>query len=197
MELLEPVSEKRYEDKYGVTKSGKVWNYKTKKYLLPSPNTSDYLCVQLCSKGKRVCRLVHRLVALTFLPNPQGYPVINHKDGNRHNNNLENLEWTTPIGNVTHSIRSGLHTPWKITPKKLVAGRNAGLSRRKLTEKQVAGVRKAYATGKFTQREIGNYLGVAHNTISDIIRGRTYAVNETVKERSKEYAQPGVYNPGG
>ena len=51
--------------------------------------------------------LVHRLVAMAFIPNPDHLPVVNHKDGNIHNNYAENLEWCTQSYNLAHAIRIG------------------------------------------------------------------------------------------
>ena len=52
--------------------------------------------------------LVHRLVAETWIPNPNGYEQVNHIDGNKDNNSVENLEWVTPSQNMYHSMRTGL-----------------------------------------------------------------------------------------
>lgn len=61
---------------------------------------SGYPMVTMCKGGKRITRMVHRLVALEFIPNPLGYPIINHKDENKTNNRSCNLEWCTQKYNL-------------------------------------------------------------------------------------------------
>ena len=58
---------------------------------------------------------VHRIIAITFLSNPENKSTINHKDGNKSNNHIDNLEWATPSENVLHSFKMGLRVPIKIS----------------------------------------------------------------------------------
>lgn len=62
------------------------------------------------SEGKRRTLKFHRLIAQTFIPNPEGLPQVNHKDGVKDNNHIDNLEWITGSGNVRHGIETGLTT---------------------------------------------------------------------------------------
>ena len=69
---------------------------------------NKYLEVALYKNHKRQDVRVHRLVAKAFIPNPNSYPIINHKDGNKKNNNVNNLEWCTHKQNRQHAINNGL-----------------------------------------------------------------------------------------
>jgi len=91
-----------YAGLYEVSNMGQVrslWFGKTR-ILKPGKNTCGYLQVNLCKDGKQKMFLVHRLVANAFIPNPQGYPVINHRDENPLNNSVDNLEFCTRKYNV-------------------------------------------------------------------------------------------------
>ena len=66
---------------------------------------TGYMFVNLCKDGEKRTNLIHRIVALAFLPNPNNYPCINHKDENRANNNVDNLEWCTYKHNNDYGTR--------------------------------------------------------------------------------------------
>ena len=91
-------------------KDGRVYFYEGQ-VLIPSTDTSGYYHVVLYKNGIPKTYRVHRLVALTYLDNPNNYPCVNHKDCNRQNNDLENLEWCTQEYN-TQSINTTKNFGW-------------------------------------------------------------------------------------
>ena len=89
--------------KYEINEYGQIRNVKTKLLLKPSKNKMyDRICL-FDSKNNRQTYFVHKLVGYVFLENPNNYPIINHKDENKENNHISNLEWTTHINNITYS----------------------------------------------------------------------------------------------
>lgn len=75
------------------------------KRLSQNKKRNGYMSVVLCRGKERHTVSVHRLVAQAFIPNPNNYPVVNHKDGNKTNNCVSNLEWTTMKENNLHKYR--------------------------------------------------------------------------------------------
>lgn len=84
--------------------------YKILKQVNNSKNVScNYYVVSLKQEnGKAKNFFIHRLMAETFIPNPENKSQINHKDGNKLNNNINNLEWVTPSENAQHAVKYGL-----------------------------------------------------------------------------------------
>ena len=91
---------------YYITEDGKCYNTKTNKYLKGQENYKNhYISYNLSLPNGRTKRLyAHRLVALAYIPNPENKTEINHKDGNKKNNCIDNLEWVTSKENKQHGI---------------------------------------------------------------------------------------------
>lgn len=87
---------------YEVSDQGRVRNRKTKRVLLPRFDKGGYAFVTLSVNKKRKSKTIHRLVALAFVDNPNGYVEVNHLDEDKTNNRYTNLEWCTRLHNLTH-----------------------------------------------------------------------------------------------
>lgn len=93
----------KYKENYEVTMDGQVFSYLSNKWMKQSTSVYGYKFLNI--KGPK---LVHRLVAICYLPNPNHLPFINHIDGDKTNNCVENLEWCTNSENMKHAWMSGL-----------------------------------------------------------------------------------------
>ncbi len=89
--------------------NGKGYYTSKEKLLKGSINTNGYIQVEFKVDKKRVLKLVHRLVAESFIPNPENKPQVNHIDGNKTNNHISNLEWCNNSENQKHAYRTGLN----------------------------------------------------------------------------------------
>ena len=103
-EIFMPI--KGYEDTYAVSNLGRVRNIKTGRILKPTRLTTGYMKVDLYKDGKKKMYYVHRLVLSTFKANPDNKTEVNHRDENKENNALNNLEWATPKENANHGTRN-------------------------------------------------------------------------------------------
>lgn len=106
MQDLTPIA--HFERKYAVHPSGKIWNKGKEAWQALTQNPNGYMKVQLKMNGKLSQQLVHRVVALHFLPNPYGHEQVNHIDGDKTNNAVSNLEWVSREENIQHSLATGL-----------------------------------------------------------------------------------------
>lgn len=101
-----------FEGLYAITEAGRVWGYARHRsragWRKTITNWSGYERIQLRKDSKYHYSSVHRLVAMTYIPNLNGYSEVNHIDGNKQNNSAENLEWCTHSQNIRHADLTGL-----------------------------------------------------------------------------------------
>ena len=128
--------------------------------MKPTLAKHGYFVINLYKNKKRKQFYIHRLLAKTFL-NGEGY--INHKDGNKQNNSLDNLEFCTQQHNMIHAVELGLHKP---------RGEDNGGSI--LTECNVREIRSLLKSGELSRKKIAEKFGVAPSTIGDIKAERTW-----------------------
>lgn len=163
MEIWKPIND--YEGLYEISSLGCVRRlHKTipPRNLTLWPDRNGYLRAALTRDCKTKRFLVHRLVALAFIPNPDGKPEVNHLNGDKSDNRAENLEWATRSENNRHAFATGLN-----------CGRQGEDNHQsKLTNEQVCYARDN--PDNLTQRQLAEMLGVGKLTIIDIQFGRRY-----------------------
>lgn len=172
-ELWKPIPDY---DGYRVSNFGRVksFKYKTPRIITPTLASDGYLYVHLRKSGKNKGNSVHRLVALCFIPNPEGKPQVNHIDGHPLNNHVSNLEWATNAENQRHAFNTGLQ----------VSGENHYNA--KLTAEQAQYIREN--PDGLTQEKLASLFSVGHTAIGNIQIGKTYrnaggSVRDKLKER--------------
>ena len=158
-----------YEESYQISDKGRIFTKRRLdgnriiygRELHPVITKDGYLKVGLTTNGITKKFYVHRLVASQFIENPQNLPQVNHKDGNKLNNNVSNLEWCTKEQNQNHAVENNLMQHGEARPSS------------KLTEKDVLEIYKL--KGILSGEEIGKRYGVSKNTINVILRGKKWS----------------------
>lgn len=125
-----------------------------------------YYVYSISFNGKNKVLYMHRLIAEAFIPKIEGKPGINHKDGDKQNNSIANLEWVTHKENIQHAFRTGL-------VKNMRNGSGDECHASKLNSGKVAEIKALIASG-VTQKTIAEKYGVAKGTIGFIARGETW-----------------------
>lgn len=151
---------------YFVTSWGRVFSVRAKT-LTPQVGKRGYRTLRTMEKNLAV----HRLVAKAFLEQPVDKFYVNHKDGNKTNNNVTNLEWCTPKENYQHAIQNGLIVPkeiWKYAPIPQ-KGHNA-----KFTVDQARRVVKLVREKGYSYTKAGATEGMSYSTVAHIMSGRRY-----------------------
>ena len=103
-----------YEGLYQVSSMGNIKSFSKKKNgknLIPQKNKKGYYQILLYKNKKPYTKKIHRIVAKAFIPNPDNLPQVNHIDGNKINNCMNNLEWCTNSENQIHAYKNGLEKP--------------------------------------------------------------------------------------
>ena len=139
-------------DNYAVSNYGRIKNVKNGKILTPFKNHDGYMTYTFCQNRVKKTFRIHRLVAFYFIDNPDTKPYVNHKDGNKVNNNVANLEWCTAQENQAHARSTGL-----INQEKPVKATNI-LTGEEIPFKSVS--------------EAGAFLGINKGTIYKVLSGK-------------------------
>lgn len=148
--------------KYLISNTGRVKNIVELRDL-KFYNCKGYSKIELINdnnKDKKV--FVHRLVALNFIPNPSNKPQVNHIDGDKNNNNIENLEWCTASENIKHAFKEGLSL------------KGEDLHNSKMTEEKVILLREMYDSGEFLLKELAEEFNISISVAWNIAKRNTW-----------------------
>lgn len=159
-EIWKPI--KGFEGKYLVSDLGRIKslpNRTRKTELILKPQNQTYSFIDLCKDGKVKKMTIHRIVAMNFLDNPEDKPQVNHINGDKLDNRVVNLEWSTRSENVKHSYTTGLNSS--------VGSKN---SQCKLTEKEAIEIYNSKARTK----DLSIQYNITQSTICDIRKGRSW-----------------------
>lgn len=149
-----------YAPMYEVSSAGYVRSKKKNLILHPHKHTNGYYRINLYINKKRQRFYMHRLIAELFIPNPDNKKEVNHKDGNRENYSIDNLEWCTRSENELHKCRVLGKKPSKIMREKAIKK----CSKRVLCVENNA----IYKSLSFAERK----TGICHQSISNACRGK-------------------------
>jgi hypothetical protein len=149
--------------------------------LKPHTNSSGYYQINLNKNGIRTTFAIHQLVAQAFLDNRSSKPTVNHINGIKTDNNVNNLEWATYSENLEHAYRNRLRRAVKTNE---VASKNY---KRKLTEQQVREIKLLIAAKSPTLKQIANQYDVGRSTIGSIKSGRNWSQTSDCKTDNNLY----------
>jgi hypothetical protein len=165
---------KGFEGLYAITEDGRVWSYPRKennkrrifylhgRFRKPQVNTAGYFHVALIKNGRTKVALLHRLIAAAFIPNPKRLREVNHKNGKKRDNRIQNLEWCNHRQNCRHASEAGLMP------------RGTQNSKAKLTDANVIEIRFLFSQGNTNCTHLGQKFGVTASAVRRLVRRVTW-----------------------
>lgn len=156
-----------YEGYYQASNLGRIKSfYKNGKILNPSINMHGYKQIVLINHNGRKTWTIHRIIAKTFIPNIYNKPFINHINGIKTDNNINNIEWCTASENIIHGFKIGL----------IKRNKNEKSKSSKLSWDIVSQIRLIKNRDKISNRKLAKQYGVCHTLINKIINNTKWIV---------------------
>ena len=158
-------------NRFEISNYGRLKNVHSQHIYKPNVLNSGYYSVRtsLGNRENKIHILIHKAVAYTFLLNPNNLPEVNHKDGNKTNNHVDNLEWCTSHENQQHKYDIGLIN------KEVISGENNHSA--KLTAKDVGYIREHCIRGsrEYGVHAMARKFSVSHPTILSLLNYKTWS----------------------
>jgi hypothetical protein len=158
-----------YEEYFQVSNTGKIFSKRSNKLLKQQVNKKGYsvFASRIGGRdGKAICPRVHILVAKAFIDNPENKPTVNHVDGIKTNNNVNNLEWATSQEQIQHAVDCKLR----------IYDTGGNCYNAKLSDNDVRYIREHYIPGNrvYGGRALARKFNIHHRTIQSVINGWSY-----------------------
>lgn len=168
---------KDYEGLYQISNLGRIKSLPkikgraltSEKILSPVIGNRGYKMIFLYKNGNKKRYSLHRLIAIAFIENKNNKPYINHKDGNKLNNSIENLEWCTCRENTMHALNIGLR-------KYIIAPKGENVKNATLKQEEADYIRRVCIPRdkEFGINVLAKRFGVDRHTISNVLNNKTY-----------------------
>lgn len=177
---------------YEIDTDGNIWScklHKGQKVILTNQwrklkafvsKMTRYKMVSLSDHGRESNFTIHRLLAKAFIPNPNNYPHVCHRNGDRSDNRIENLRWDTPKGNMADKKLHGT-SQW---------GERQHFH--KLTTEEVLKIRELYATGEYTSRELSKMFNVSESTTGRVVKRKMWTHINMKTEEAKKFLRNAI-----